>query len=183
MKQFTDYEKTKTRENLEKQLDYHKSLATAWEKVTRNYKKNGEPFADLAKNFNSVSISNARYSLKPEKEITVCTQTEKNGYQSESISNADLVKYSNIKPDESRIITEPCLEPYFYLTIDEIGVKIAEKIEIHEKRVAELEKAIRENDKDNNIMEKLLETIAAELAQVNPDTASFYKSEIIRKYY
>ena len=183
MKQFTDYEKTKTRENLEKQLDYHKSLVTAWKKVTRNYKKNGEPFADLAKNFNGVSISNARYSLKPEKEITVFTQTEKNGYQSESINNADLVKYSNIKPDESRIIKEPCLEPYFYLTIDEISGKIAEKIETHEKRIAELEKAIRENNKDNSIMEKLLDTIAAELAKVNPDTARIYRKKLIRNYY
>lgn len=184
MKQFTDYEKENCKKTLEKKLDYHKSLLAAWQKVTRNYKKDGKPFADLAKNFCGVSVYNAKYTLQSGvKELTVTTQSEKNGYISEYIETSELVKYTKLHPAADRIIKESFLEEYFILTPDELTEKIEAKKEYHAGRIAELEKAIKENDRDNKTAEKLLETIAAALAKVNPDTASYYRENLIRNYY
>ena len=183
MKNFTDYEKENIKKELEKNLDYHKALLKAWEQVTRNYKKDGKPFQDLQKNFNNARVYNAAYSMVTTKEIRVDTCTKLNGYQHESIENRELAKYTKFTPDESRIIKKSFLEPYFYLTLDEIEIKIDEKKAYHAKRIAELEKAIRENKKDTERAEKILEYIEKELAKVNPDAASLYKEKLIRKYY
>lgn len=183
MKNFTDYEKENIKKELEKKLDYHKALLEAWQKVTRNYKKDGKPFQDLQKNFNNARVYNKAYSMKPEKEIRVDTCTKLNGYINESVDNCELAKYTKFTPDESRIIKESFLEPYFYLTLEEIEAKIEERKAYHEKRIAELEKAIKENKKDNERAEKILEYIEKELAKVNPDAASLYKEKLIRKYY
>lgn len=184
MKKFTDYEKENCKKELEKKLDYHKSLLEAWSKVTRNYKKDGQPFADLAKNFSGVSVYNAKYTLQSGvKELTVCTQSQKNGWISEYIETSELKKYTKLNPSEDRIIKESFLEEYFLLTPDELSEKIEAKKEYHAGRVAELEKAIKENAKDNKTAEKLLEAIDAALAKVSPDAASFYKSNLLRNYY
>lgn len=183
MKQFTDYEKTETRKALEKKLDYHRAFFQGWNAVTRNYKKDGKPFENLIKNFNGLTIHNKAYSLIPGKELTMCVQTDKSGYQTETIDNYELVKYSDIKPDDNRIIDEPCLEKYFYLTADEIENKINKRKEYHARRINELEKAIKENDRDNETAAALLDYIRATLEKVNPDAASIYKEKLIRNFY
>ena len=182
-KAYTDYEKENTRKQLEKELDLHESLLAAWEKVTRNYKKNGGTFSNLAKNFNGATLYKRNYSLVDEKELSVCTATKKSGYQTEAIGNKELVKYSDINPDESRIIKESFLEPYFYLTADEMQQRIDETKERHKRRIAELTKALNELDKDNETAEKMLEMIKDFLASVNPDTASIFREKLIRNYY
>jgi len=184
MMTFNDYNREKVMERLEKQLDYHETMLEAWSKVTRNYKKNGEPFADLAKNFSGLNVYNARYTLQTNvKELSITAMSNKNGYITEYIENTELVKYTKLNPTPDRIIKESYLEEYFYLTPDELTDKIKTKIEYHAGRIEALKKAIRENKKDNKVMEKLLDTITKELAKVNPDAASYYKEELIHKYY
>jgi len=183
MKSFTDYEKSEVKKELEKKLDYHKSFFEAFGKITRNYKKDGKPFENLAKNFNGCTVQNESYALAPGKELVICIQTQKNGYQSETIKNKETVRYSNITPDASRIIKEPMLEPYFYLTVDELETRINEQKAYHARRVDELEKAIKENDRDNATAEQLLASIYKTLESVNPDAASIYKEKLLRKIY
>lgn len=180
---FTDYQKAETKKALERDLDLHESLLKAWQKVTRIYKKNGEPFANLGKNFEGAKFYDENYTLIKGKELTVTTQTAKNGYQSEAIRDYELAKYTKFNPDESRIIKESFLEPYFYLTADEMEKKIKEKIEYHETRVVELTKALTENDKDNETAAQILKTITEMLATVNPDAARIYREKLIRNYY
>lgn len=180
----TDNQKNETMTKLEKELDLHESLCKAWQGVTRNYKKNGEPFANLQQNFNGLTVSGASYSLHAnEKELSVTTKTNRSGYQSESIHNTELAKHTRFEVDESRIIKESYLEPYFFLTVDELQTLIDEKINYHLKRVSDLKKAIEENEKDNKIIENILEYMGKEFEKINPDTAQIFKASIIRNYY
>lgn len=184
MKNFTDYEIKKATENLERDLDRCTCLLNAWKGVTRNYKKNGEPFANLKQNFNGCTVKPSPYSLHSyEKEISVCTSTKMNGYITDEFSSSETVNHTKFTPSEDRIIKESFLTPYFYLTVDEIEKKIQDKISYYEKRVEEIEKAIEKQNIDIEIMSNLLKTMAEEIEKLSPDMATFFKREIIRSYY
>lgn len=184
MKTMTNYEMLQAKEKLERDLDRNVTLLNAWRSVTRNYKKNGESFSNLKQNFNGVSVYNAPYSMhSKEKEIHVHAKSERNGYISDSISNSECVKYTKFQISEDRVIKESFLEPYFYLNADEIQEKINSKIEYYTKRVNELNIAIDGLNHDLEIMSNLLETMSNEISKMNSDMASWFKENIIRKYY
>lgn len=183
-KTMSNYEMSQAKSKLERDLDRNISLLNAWKSVTRNYKKNGESFANLKQNFNGVTVCAAPYSMHDkEKEIHVNTKSNLNGYISDFISNSECVRYSSLNPSEDRIIKESFLEPYFYLTADEIQEKINIKIAYYEKRVQELNVAIDGLNQDLEIMANLLDTMANEISKMNCDMASWFKENIIRKYY
>lgn len=184
MKQFTEYEKNENMQKLEKDLDYHTSLRNAWKEVTRNYKKDGKPFSNLAKNFNGLYVSNSRYSLhEGEKELSVHICSNRNGYISEDITNCETVQYSKFSPSADRIIKVSCVKDYFFLTVDEIESKIKDRIAYHENRIAKINKAIADSEHDNEILSNLMDYIEQELKKVNSDTASNFKSKVLRNYY
>lgn len=186
MSRLTDYEQDQTRKKLEKDLDYNLALMNAWKNVTRNYKKNGEPFAALKQNFNGAGVYDAKYSMHSnEKEISVSANTQLSGWISDSISNSALARYDKerFNPSEDRIINETLLEPYFYLTVDEIETRIKDKIKYYEGRVEELKKALDDLNKDIDIMNNLLDYMSKEIAKMSPDAASYFKDKVIRHYY
>lgn len=70
------YTKQDAREKMEKSVKYYKVRIEAWENVKRIYKKNGEPFAILSKNF-----ENARFTTwinSPVIEVTFTDETGRN---------------------------------------------------------------------------------------------------------
>lgn len=70
------YTKQDAREKMEKSIKYYKVRIEAWENVKRIYKKNGEPFAILSKNF-----ENARFTTwinSPVIEVTFTDETGRN---------------------------------------------------------------------------------------------------------
>lgn len=70
------YTKQDAREKMEKSVKYYKVRIEAWENVKRIYKKNGEPFAILSKNF-----ENARFTAwlnSPVIEVTFRDETGRN---------------------------------------------------------------------------------------------------------
>lgn len=186
MKNLTAYEQEQARQKIEKDLDRNTALLEGWKKVTRNYKKDGKPFANLKQNFTGASIHNAAYSMhSQEKEIGITVVTKMSGYQSDYISNSALVKYDGeeFKPTEDRIIKESFLEPYFYLTPDEIETRINKKIAYYEGRIKELNKALEALNKDLETMTNLLEYMAGEISKMSPEAASFFKEKVLRHYY
>lgn len=130
---------------LAKRLDAAETLRAAWEKVERCRKKDGSDFVALAKNFKNAGVYDSQYSMVPEKEIRVFGFSKFSGYVDDSVRNRELARYSKREVSADRIKKESFLEPYFYLTVDEIFEEIAAKIAYYTRRVeiltAELKKA------------------------------------------
>lgn len=186
MKTLTSYEQKQAKDKLERDLDRNMAFLNAWKSVTRNYKKDGKPYANLKQNFNGLNVHNAPYTMhSQEKELSITVKTNLSGYQTDYISNSALVKYDGeiFNPSEDRIIKESFLEPYFYLNADEIEYRIKKKIEYYEERVNTLKKAIDGLNQDIEIMTNLLEHMANEISKMSADSASFFKENVIRKFY
>ena len=126
---------------LENRIDEHEALLEAWKRVKRLYKKDGSSFSILSKNFENATIQDESYSVYPAKVVKVFIGHE-GKYYNEEINCTQLVRYSQRKVDESRIIHESCLEDRYNLTIDEIFEEIELKKEYHKKRIEELNKQL-----------------------------------------
>ena len=185
MKNFADYMKEELKNEIEKKIEANEALLTAWKQVERKRKKDGSDFQRIEQNFANCNFYAARYSLRTgTKELTVNAFTKKSGYISECIETSELAKYTKLENiDPARIIEEPYIEKYFFLTPDEIETKIEEKKKYHETRIEELKKTLKRQEADNKRIEKLLNTIAEELEKTAPDNASYYKEKLIRHYY
>lgn len=127
-----------------KEIATYKTLRDAWKNVTRNRTKSGSDFKALAKNFTGCNVRNEEYSLRPSKEIYVTDWCKDMyvGYVSDKIATTECVKYWNKPVDEKRVIKEHFLEPYFFLTIDELFELIDARIALYDKYVTEGEKEL-----------------------------------------
>ena len=147
-------------ENLKKELArrliYQQAAKKAWANVEFLTKKDGSPFANLRQNFNNLSVTDEPYSLrKNEKKLTV--YFDANGWRYESISNTICVKYSQFKPEENRIIKERGLEPYFFLSIEEIKILINERIKYHDAQIVKISAELKNIDKKYKKFNKVLQ--------------------------
>jgi hypothetical protein len=135
----------KTLEDIKKELTStlkeHEALLQAWNNVNRLYKKDGSSFSILSKNFENATIQDESYSIYPAKvvKVFICCEGK---YYNEEINCTQLVRYSQRKVDESRIIHASYLEDRYNLTIDEIFEEIELKKEYHKKRIEELNKQL-----------------------------------------
>ena len=122
-------------------LKEHEALLQAWNNVNRLYKKDGSSFSVLSKNFENATIQDESYNIYPAKviEVFICCEGK---YYNEEIKCTQLVRYSQRKVDESRIIHESFLEDRYNLTVDEIFEEIELKKEYHKKRIEELNKQL-----------------------------------------
>lgn len=115
----------------QKRIAEHEALASAWEKVERLRKKDGTDFAVLSKNFSNCTVAQDCIRLVPNSKIKVSAPTEQVGWVRDEIDTTELVKYSKIKIEESRIHKEPCIEPYFFKTVDELWEEIQARVKMH----------------------------------------------------
>lgn len=136
-----DYAIQRVKKNLEREkrsytdwAERSEALADAWGKVTYPTKKNGEPFANLGKNFNGAVIQKAPQDWGVgEQSIHVYTKT--NGKYDEDYINLYevLSKYNKCPRAEAnpeRILNRaPYLNPVYILTLEEIKEDIAKRIE------------------------------------------------------
>lgn len=135
----------KTLEDIKKELTStlkeHEALLQAWNNVNRLYKKDGSSFSILSKNFENATIQDESYSIYPAKvvKVFICCEGK---YYNEEINCTQLVRYSQRKVDESRIIHASYLEDRYNLTVDEIFEEIELKKEYHKKRIEELNKQL-----------------------------------------
>lgn len=111
-----------------REAEEYETIAELWEKVTRDHKKDGSDFSIMSKNFSGCAFKEPHLMKMHayEKEITVSGRTKSGRFVTNYIDNYKCVKYTNIKVEESRVINERFLEPYFYLTADEIETLIKE---------------------------------------------------------
>lgn len=140
-----DYAIKTIREDLERELSRQKAFCEAWKAVTRNYKKDGTPFANMAKNFSGCELSTISYlTYAYEKELTVYTHTSPGGYIDDSIrtyENITSYDKDNKGFPEDRI--QKCgYNKYVELTADEIWERIQEHINYLESRIQEYEKSL-----------------------------------------
>lgn len=139
------YEVKQIHDNMQLELSRKKALCDAWKNVTRNYKKDGKPYANMGKNFSGCSLSNISYlTYAYEKELTVYTHTSPGGYINDSIrtyENITSYDKDNKGFPEDRI--QKCgYNKYVELTADEIWERIQEHIKYLEARIQEYEKSL-----------------------------------------
>lgn len=138
-----------------------------WEQVERVSKKDGADFSALSKNFKNANVRDYQYSLRPNKEIYVCGRTSTGKWVEDNVKQTDLVKYAKRKIDPSRAIKESYLEPYYYLTVDEIFEEINAKIEYYTNRIEELNKQINGAEKAFAIISEKCDELTEILNNIN----------------
>lgn len=119
------------------------ALLKAWKAVTFPTKKDGAPFASMAKNFNGAKYEKWPFAMQEgEYQIKVDTYSEYRGrkeYISDTISVYELVKYLN---DEMKAKTEnylpklPMLEQVYKYDLNDCKKAITQRIEELEKNLA-----------------------------------------------
>ena len=132
---------------LAKTLDENETILAAWKAVTFNTKKDGSPFAALAKNFNSARIGREGYDTwEYEKRVYVYGQSRLNGYVNDSIRLWDNVHYMTDKTKLAK--TENILKvgngyyDQYIFDMQDIKTAIADRIAYLEKYCAELREQI-----------------------------------------
>lgn len=170
----TIYCKSDIARTLESYISEYESKIQLWKKVKRVYKKDGSNFKVLSKNFENAKIQNKTYSSYEDPEMIVSDWTQSAGYISDSIDLRELVKYSSLKPDEDRIIKVPYLEPYFFLTVDEIEKKIAATIKLYETHIEEYKKQLAICDKTYDQFKSAIDNALSDLRKSAGNNTSLY---------
>lgn len=134
---------------LARTLDEKESLLAAWKAVTFNTKKDGSPFAALAKNFNNARIGRECYDTREyEKRLyVVAMPTRLNGYMSDSIKLWEDTYY--FPDNDCRLMkTEKIIDigvkghdQYIY-DVEDVKTAIAKRIAVLAKECEELRKEI-----------------------------------------
>ena len=161
--------KEQIRIRFENYIREYEDKITLWKKVTVVTKKDGTEFKDFGKNFTNCRVYRPAYSFG-DLNIEVSGYVN-NEYRKDEINTRELVKYSNFKPEDSRIINEAYLEPYFYLTIPEIMEKIQYTIGKYQACIQEYKDYIEKLDALYDIVingvNSLMDTIKREAGDHN----------------
>ena len=153
-------------QSLKNDLQRNEDMLQAWENVEIVTKKDGKPYKSLDRNFVNASVENITL-LRPNPCLTVNFETvfsdmSPNGYGSDSIQCTKQVNRQALETcgiDESRIIKESLIVPYYYLTVEEIQAEI-------EKRKNDIRHKIESLKKDINDFPALCDKIHPLLEQV-----------------
>ena len=132
---------------LKKQLAKNELFLELWQKVSFPTKKDGKPFANMAKNFDGAHYGGQSYAMQPgENILKVGDFCKMNGYVSDEISCYQLVKY--LKDETKKNKTEnympktSYLEQVYCYDLDDIKEAITDRIEYLKCRIASLKKQI-----------------------------------------
>lgn len=123
-------------ENINKNIATYEARLNLWRSVKRVSKKDGADFQSIGKNFTGADYKKVTYSIRADYEIRVSGRV--NGvWIEDSIDCAPVLRYYKKDVDESRVIKESFLEPYFFMTVDEIMDAIADRIALLEGYIKE----------------------------------------------
>lgn len=141
----------KTKEQIRKETEnsilmYEKKIEL-WKKVRRVTKKDGSDFQNFGKNFENAKIIRGRICAD-DFEICVNDYGVRIGgeWAEDKFDIRQVVKYSKITPDESQIIKQSFLEPYFFLTPEQVMQMIQIKIQTYEEMIAEYREQLTKLD-------------------------------------
>ena len=124
-------------DSIKKNIKQHEAELELLRSIKRNYKKDGSEFSTLGKNFSTKEEYTLRV-IKPD--FTIQTQGKAldiYGYVNDVFANVRIditpcVKKDQTTIDESRLIKESCLYPYYIMNPNEIEAAIKEEIEVRE---------------------------------------------------
>ena len=138
-----DYAIKTIREDLERELSRQKAFCEAWKAVTRNYKKDGTPFANMSKNFSGCKLQHISYlPYAYEKEFVVSTCAPLCGYISDGVKTYDNI-HAEDYPAE-RVQDWGFSGVFVELTADEIWDEIQKRIAYYQDCIEKSEKALAE---------------------------------------
>lgn len=158
-----NYQIEKKLNELQNRESYYTNAAKALKAITRNYKKNGEPFQNMKQNFNNCTIRTSSFAnVTEEKELYVCFQCRK-GYETYKFNLYETVNAYSQK-DFSKLpgaIVErgKYLCPMYLYTAEEVAEKIAERIKQCEKYTAEYAEKIANIKEMESTAEKIREMV------------------------
>jgi len=175
------------KKELEKDLDRCAVLADAWSAVTRNRKKDGKDFSVISKNFSGCSFSDNQYFFHTkEKIIRVCKWSSLQGYISDEIrSSVTLSAYTkkDYPEDETRIIKEPGLTPYYFLNADEIENKIQERIKYFRDAATEYKKDLAAIDTVFSKFKNAIDTAWDNMSKKVSDHTAYKLRDYMQNYF
>lgn len=160
---------------MKKDIARYSALAEAWERVTFPTKKDGKPFANMAKNIDGAKYTLESYAMQAgEYELTVYTQAPVCGYIHDSIKAYELVRYlkdeSKIEKKDNYLPKQSYLEQVYRFDLEDIKKAVADRAEYFREYVADLEKQLAAVD---GIFHAFRDAFAAALSQLEKDTAAF----------
>ena len=134
-------------EMLEKELREASELRKAWESVTFPTKKDGKPFANLARNFDGATYRKKEYGLRAhEYELRVTAHVKGSGYISDSLDTFALVDYLTdermIAKTENYQPKQTLLKQAYKYDLDDIKQAILGRIDQLDKRILSLTEQI-----------------------------------------
>lgn len=147
-----EYYAEKAKEELKRRQIEAEALAEAWSLVKRQYKKNGEDFANISQCFTNATIKPSPYSWSGEKDITVYILYKNGRSYNDSQSIAKTV-YSDSKEAEEykesgRLIDRgPYVHPYIMLNASEIEKLCKNRVEYYKEYAEELARTLADFDK------------------------------------
>lgn len=154
------YNAEEAKKRIEKRIAYYAERVAAWEKVERIRKKDGNDFANLAKNFTNCKIVNS-YSWQ---ELTVYFRSDIEGYTSD---------YINISGNQYQEAAD---------TPEKIEKRIAEQIEKYNGYKETAEKALQEIESDLAKLTPELETLKKALKEAAEKNTQYIVQSYIKNY-
>ena len=147
--------------------DYENKIEL-WKRVERVKKKNGDDFSVFSKNFKNANITPSVASIRPAFEIWVGDYI--NGvYTRDYFDITPCVKNFHGVVSEDRIKKETLIEPYFYMTIEEIMQEIENTIKKYEEYIKDLNKQI---ENAGRIFEEFSTAIDSALTTLKADAGN-----------
>lgn len=148
---------------LQNRESYYSNAAKALKAITRNFKKNGEPFKNMKQNFNNCTIHVESYATtNDEKKLTVYFQS-RGRYESYEIrlyENIGAYSQKDFSKLPGAIVERgKYLSPMYLYTADEVAEIIAERIKQCEKYVAEYAEKIANIKEMESTAEKIREMV------------------------
>lgn len=138
---------------LKKEIARKSAFLAAWEAVTYPTKKDGKPFAVLAKNIDGAKLEAKSYAWRSyERQLTVYAHAPETGYIHESIDCYNIIKYMDatdprLSKTENYAPHEALLEDVYVYDLNDIKQAVAGRIEQLKKSIAASNMQLAQIDK------------------------------------
>ncbi len=160
------------KKSIEQEIDKYQCMKKAWEKVTFPTKKNGEPFANMSKNF-----ENAFYNLNFGKVLNpilkVNYHSNLNGYGNDVIY---LYTYEKYMTEENYIVKKDknVIDGVYIFDLEDIHNAVKTRIDCLEEYINSLKGQMEIADKAYNVFRKAYKNAMEVLNKVTETTENTY---------
>lgn len=180
----TCYNANDIRKELEHDLEKALRLKAAWESVTYPTKKDGTPFALMAKNFGGATYRPSKYASRDgENELEVHAQSDTCGWITDTLAcyaNADDLTDTQKSKPENLMPKTPIWKQLYRYDLNDIKTRVLQRIDYLDKYCTELRGDLaRLNDAYNVYLAALAKARTELYAQLTDngahDTHAYYE--------